>query len=227
MNFFLYNIISFVFNIHNRPFVTSTKINRINLNEDINIIDNNYLSNKYKKTIKYKNVLKGKNILEIFNYNSDNLIPQSELFNNNLNNITEIIYSYNIEKRNFIDEMLYFINKKNKIYIHIEQLFPRTNIYHIGVTFKSVAAHVRYDIRGFNIEAISKFIGDNNNTKLYEKTLFWDYTNKTIEQIVEYEKNMDHKYILGIYDCRHFVRNLTSWASNNPTPVWKLTKLLK
>tara|TARA_B100001175_G_scaffold223322_1_gene190261 strand:- start:212 stop:838 length:627 start_codon:yes stop_codon:yes gene_type:complete len=207
--------------------VISRKINRINLNEDINIIDNNYLSNKYKKTITYKNVFKRKNILEIFNYNSDNLIPQSELFNNNLNNITEFIYSYNVKKRNVIDEMFYMTNKRTKIYIHIEQLFPRTNIYHIGVTFKSVISNIRYDIRGFNIDVISKFIGDNNQTKLYEKTLFWDYTNKTVEEVVEYEKNMEHKYILGIYDCRHYVRNLTSWASNNPTPVWNLTKLLK
>ena len=61
---------------------------------------------------------------------------------------------------------------------------------------------------------------------LYYKTIFWDYSNKTIKEIIHYEKNLDYRYILGIYDCRHYVKNLTKWACNNPTPVWKLYKLI-
>lgn len=49
---------------------------------------------------------------------------------------------------------------------------------------------------------------------------------KTIKEIIDYEKNLDYRYILGIYDCCHYVKNLTKWACDNPTPVWKLYKLI-
>ena len=58
-------------------------------------------------------------------------------------------------------------------------------------------------------------------------TLFWGYSNKTIDEIVEYENSMEYRYILGIYDCRHYVRNLTKWTTNKSTPVWSLDRLVK
>ena len=77
------------------------------------------------------------------------------------------------------------------------------------------------------MDRLFNLLSDKAVSNLYTKTLFWDYSNKTIDEIIEYEKTIDHKYILGIYDCRHYVRNLTYWSCNNPTPVWKLTKLIK
>ena len=77
-------------------------------------------------------------------------------------------------------------------------------------------------MHGYNIENIN-FL----NKNLYDETLFWGYTNKTLKQIIDYESNLEYKYILGIYDCRHYVRNLTTWSMNKPTPIWKLSKLLK
>ena len=36
------------------------------------------------------------------------------------------------------------------------------------------------------------------------------------------KKKMEYNYILGFYDCRHYVRNLTQWSCYHPTPIWKL-----
>ena len=149
--------------------------------------------------------------------NLDNLnnIEYMNLFMNN--------YQKTITHSKFLkNELLFLLNKKVKVYIHIEQLFTKTNIYHIGITFKSISRNVRYDIHGFNINNLYNLLSYN----LYSKTIFWDYSYKTIKEIIDYEKNLDYRYILGIYDCRHYVKNLTKWACNNPTPIWKLYKLI-
>tara|TARA_Y100000816_G_scaffold129523_1_gene91329 strand:+ start:2582 stop:3199 length:618 start_codon:yes stop_codon:yes gene_type:complete len=190
------------------------------LNNLDNIEEMNLLMNNYKKTITHSKFLKEEKISEIFNYNID-IIPTHFHANFSLNTITNLILK-KVRPRNLKNEILFLLNKKVKVYIHIEQLFRKTNIYHIGITFKSVGGNVRYDIHGFNIDNLYNLLSYN----LYSKTIFWNYSNKTIKEIIDYEKNLDYRYILGIYDCRHYVKNLTKWACDNPTPVWKLYKLI-
>ena len=57
---------------------------------------------------------------------------------------------------------------------------------------------------------------------LIHSTFFWDHSDYKISEIIDYENDLDYKYVLGIYDCRHYVRNLTTWSCYNPTPIWKL-----
>ena len=222
MIFFMYYLITFILNIHSHMKLPVVPMKR-NLNL-LNNLDNietmNLFTNNYKKTITHSKFLKEEKISEIFNYNID-IIPTHFHPNLSLNNITNIILK-KVRPRNFKNELLFLLNKKVKVYIHIEQLFTKTNIYHVGITFKSIGGNVRYDIHGFNIDNLYNLLSYN----LYSKTIFWDYSNKTIKEIIDYEKNLDYRYILGIYDCRHYVKNLTKWACDNPTPVWKLYKLI-
>jgi len=113
----------------------------------------------------------------------------------------------------------FLLNRNTKIYIHLEQLIPYTNIYHIGVSFNRLTSSIRYDLRGLDISLI-------NNISTNSYTFFWDYTNYNINEIIEYENTLEFKYILGIYDCRHYVRNLTQWSCNNPTPIWRLIEYI-
>ena len=255
MNFFIHYIISFTINVnyymnyHRFPIISNRNLNLLHDNTDVNLEINNY-----KKTVTNSNFLKKETIMKIFNYKNlkqDNLkvffpnikdeIEERKKFltlykeyllskNQSLNsilihNITDFITT-NIKPRNLKNEFLYLINRKTKVYIHIELLFPGSNIYHIGISFKSLGYNIRYDIRGINLDIIYCFFKDNLQNELYSKTLFWGYTDKTLSEIIEYEKNIEYKYIIGIYDCRHYVRNLTKWACNKPTPVWKLIKLV-
>ena len=164
--------------------------------------------NSYNKKIFTNNKL-----FQVINKNHSKKITS---FSYNFLHVDKYFKIYNNKIQNNID---FFLFKKTKIFIHLEQLIPKTNIYHIGITFKDLFTEIRYDVRWIDI-------GFLNLKKTKSITLFWDYSNYTIDDIVAYEKQIEFDYILGIYDCRHYVRNLTYWACSNPTPVWKLYKLL-
>lgn len=226
MIFFIYYI--FTFNLNTLiDMKYPSKYKNINLNLLDDSIDLKSQLNNYKKTITRSKFLKEEKTMKLFNYNNVNLDNTNLLSINSIliNNVTDFV-SDNIKPRNIKNETLYLIDRKTKVYIHIELLIPRTNIYHIGVTFKSIASNIRYDIRGINLDNLYSFFTENLEKEMYSKTLFWAYSDKSLDEIIEYEKSIEHKYIIGIYDCRHYVRNLTLWACNKPTPVWKLIKLV-
>ena len=139
----------------------------------------------------------------------------------NINN-NNIIVSNNKNIINQKNEIDFILNKKIKVYIHLEQLFSKTNIYHVGITFKSINKSLRYDINGINIP-----ISDFYNKNLITRTIFWDYSNKTLAEVEKYEESLNYKYFLGLYDCRHYVQDLTMWSTNKSSPVWKLGRLIK
>lgn len=44
-------------------------------------------------------------------------------------------------------------------------------------------------------------------------TIPWGVTNYMFDEIESYEKKLHKKYRFGIYDCRHYVRKFTKWAT--------------
>ena len=58
-----------------------------------------------------------------------------------------------------------------------------------------------------------------------KKDIYWGESDKTLNEVQEFEKTLHKKYILGVNDCRHYVNKFTKWALDKPTPVWKLDKL--
>ena len=179
-----------------------------------------FFNNIYDKTISYKTIsYKTISYKTIFD-NKIDIIKK-----NSYKNFLELSNDYSIIKQKYNkreitnNEIDFILNKNIKVYIHLEQLISNTNIYHIGVTFKTILYNVRFDIGNFerfNLNIIKK-------TKKTKK-IFWGYSNKSLCEIINYENNMEYIYFLGFYDCRHYVRNLTAWSSDNPTPIWKLYK---
>lgn len=224
MIFFIYYINTFINNIYNRNYVNIIKKNKnLNLLENYNNIDNNFPAETYKKTITSSKLLKNYKRMEYYNYNTSIIIPNKSI---NKNTIITFIKNKYTKIQNIKYELQYIISKKTKIYIHIDLIFPRTNIYHIGITFRSILHDIRYDISGMNLDKLYNFFANNLVDEMYSKTIFWDYSDKTLPEIINYENNLQYKYILGISDCRHYVRNLTMWACNNPTPIWRLDNLV-
>jgi hypothetical protein len=138
-----------------------------------------------------------------------------------------IISSYNLLPRH---------RPQTAVYIHIEKFNEKYNLLHIGISFNSLCKNIRYDYRSFNDDhsyitenhilrknIIEPLIFDTNIT--YSKKILWGISNKTFDEIILYEKTLHKKYILGIYDCRHYVRNFTTWCLDKPTPIWRLNKL--
>ena len=168
--------------------------------------------------------------LSLLKFNLNNINNNNN--NNNNNNINNNINNNNFNlditkikclKENCKNQVLFLLNKKIKVYIHIEQLIQNTNIYHIGVSFNGIFDSIRYDLRGYNSIFYYNFLKKN----LKDYNYFWGYTDKSLHEIKDYEISLKYKYILGIYDCRHYVRNLTQWSTSNPTPIWRLHQLIK
>ena len=136
-----------------------------------------------------------------------------------------------------------------KIYINIEK--PNPIITHAGITFENNNKKIRYDFRAFNNDdnymtseesrknvtqmfplLDSKFFdfkGFNefrNNITFFSKEIFLGTTNYSLEEIILYEKTINKNYILGFYDCRHYVNELSLWCLNISIPIWNLDSLL-
>lgn len=230
MFFLLYNTILFILNAEKVLLYKNIAAASANINyKNLVMMENKEWSDNYKKIIKRTNIFKNEKILDTINYINSTLYTDnitSRILYNTLagynkmvdltENIPELLKYYTPSK-----ELMFLINKKTKVYIHIEQLVARTNIYHIGISFRSIASNIRFDIVGIHINNFRFFSSDKKT-----KNLFWGYSSKTLNEIVEYESKLEYRYILGIYDCRHYVKNLTEWTTGKGTPIWSLDKLV-
>ena len=132
----------------------------------------------------------------------------------------------------------------------MEKFNERFNLLHTGISFSDSFKTVRYDFRPFsnggsyetNIESRldseslfpqlnlpQEFNQDfrQHREELETKTIKWGETNKTWKEISDFEIEVlcAKRYILGVYDCRHYTRDFTKWCCNNQTPVWSLDTL--
>lgn len=141
------------------------------------------------------------------------------------------------------------ISPKTQVHLHLERFNSDFNLYHIGISFKNEDIVLRYDYRPFcdptkceyktiNNIGVSSTSVINKEVRLIDKiykfyipetlpnkTIYWGETSKTLDEVVEFEKTLQKKYILGINDCRHYVNRFSRWALNKRTPIWKLDKL--
>ena len=136
-----------------------------------------------------------------------------------------------------------------KVYINIEK--PNKIITHTGITFENNNNKIRYDFRAFNKDDdyLTTEESRKNVTLMFPKIdpKFFDYkgfseyrtnitffskeillgeTDYSLKEIIEYEKTINKNYILGLYDCRHYVNELTLWSLNMSIPIWNLDRLL-
>ena len=81
----------------------------------------------------------------------------------------------------------------------------------------------KIDARFFDYKGLNEF---RDNITFFSKEIFLGETNYSLQEIIEYEKNMNKIYILGFYDCRHYVNELTKWCLNFSIPIWNLDSLL-
>jgi hypothetical protein len=140
-------------------------------------------------------------------------------------------------------------NPKTQVHLHLEKFNNELNLYPIGISFKNEDIVLRYDYRPFCDPTKCEYKTINNIgvsssgvinkelrliDKIYKfyipetlanKTIYWGETSKTLDEVVEFEKTLQKKYILGINDCRHYVNRFSRWALNKRTPIWKLDKL--
>ena len=146
------------------------------------------------------------------------------------------LFLFLFESKNGFSQPL--IHKKVIVNLHLEKFNKFYNLYHIGISFKNENENkvLRYDYRPFceekslnanQLVIIDKFYKLLLSKTIENITIFWGETNKTLEEIEIFEKTLQKKYILGIYDCRHYVNGFSLWSLNKRTPIWKLHKFYK
>ena len=137
------------------------------------------------------------------------------------------------------------------VVLHIEKFNARPALYHIAIEFEDVFQNKkRYDFRPGTVHRtylttitqrndIQLLMPDlwpenyqdvymeyRTNMDLFSKTIYWGKTQKTWDEIVNFEKQyLCKKYILGYYDCRHYVSNFAMFTTGNRTPIWTLNSL--
>tara|TARA_B100000676_G_scaffold313165_2_gene391912 strand:- start:1643 stop:2134 length:492 start_codon:yes stop_codon:yes gene_type:complete len=155
----------------------------------------------------------------------------------------------------WLAQEIFSFTMMKRVYLHMEKFHEPLNLLHTGVSFSdNFGKNVRYDFRPFGsgstyetsasdrvdferlfpIAATQEFLTQDfcddfrrYRKELDTKTILWGVTNKTWKEIGEFELEYlcARKYILGIYDCRHYTREFTLWSCNNATPVWNLNAL--
>ena len=150
----------------------------------------------------------------LININNKEVILHLEKFNEKYN-LLHIGISFRGYYRNLRYDYRAFNEHRSSITTDINRqdirlMFPDLNIpnNYIDTTYNEYTETLHNDL-------------DNK----YRKDIYWGMTNKTFKEIIDYEKTLNKKYKLGIYDCRHYVHYFTKWCLNNPTPIWRLYEL--
>jgi len=128
--------------------------------------------------------------------------------------------------------------RPNKVYLHLEKFNERYNLLHVGISFDDSLKKIRYDYRAFKKDEDYVTIESEESNELFpnmyiptdiddyadieKRTIYWGTCYKSLHEIINFEKSLHKRYILGIYDCRHYVNKFSIWALNKPSPVWNL-----
>ena len=136
-----------------------------------------------------------------------------------------------------------------KVVLHLEKINPY--FIHTGISFKRLNRNIRFDYRSFNDNNnyitneesrknfreifpglnlpenfnYEEFTIYRKNIDFYKKDIVLGYTKMNLKKIIEFEKTLHNKYIIGIYDCRHYTNKLINYSLNKTIPIWNLNSL--
>ena len=136
-----------------------------------------------------------------------------------------------------------------KVVLHLEKINPY--FIHSGISFRRLNKNIRFDYRSFNDNNnyitneesrknfrqmfpglnlpedfnYEEFNSYRENIDSYKKDIVIGYTKINLNKIIDFEKTLQKKYILGIYDCRHYTNKLLKYSLNKTIPIWNLNSL--
>jgi hypothetical protein len=104
-----------------------------------------------------------------------------------------------------------------EVLLHVEQIFKRIPIYHVGVGYKIGPLRTRFDFHPKERFAVA-ITGR-------RKVISLGKTKKNLPQILNYEKKLNKNYFLFFNDCRHYSNQILEFtdpemvASNVVNPL--------
>ena len=115
-----------------------------------------------------------------------------------------------------------------KVILHLERFSQLHPLLHAGIEFQDGESSCRFDFRPGPVRSTYRchFVDEERPLTDSNKVVLWGYTEKSWDEIIAFEnQNLCKRYILGVYDCRHYVRAFAEWSTGRPTPVWRLFEL--
>tara|TARA_B100002051_G_C16336126_1_gene439321 strand:+ start:141 stop:620 length:480 start_codon:yes stop_codon:yes gene_type:complete len=136
---------------------------------------------------------------------------------------------------------------QKKVFLHLERFSRRHNLLHAAISFEDdlpFGEVRRFDFRPYCSEPTywmedteehqarwpPELIIDDpgEGPALASKTIHWGVTNRTWKEIMQFEnERLCQRYVLGLYDCRHYVSRFAEYATGVPTPIWRLRDLFE
>lgn len=133
------------------------------------------------------------------------------------------------------------------VFIHLDKFSERHNLLHVGISFHDRYGRMRFDFRpnindksymtsASDIKSSRIWIPDykdedffayRENRHIETRSIKWGSTQQDWDDILHFEKELSQRYLLGVYDCRHYVHHFTTWSTGKGTPIWSLHKLWK
>lgn len=139
-----------------------------------------------------------------------------------------------------------------RVILHVERFGKRHSLLHTAISFQGpletrrfdfrmgdvngtylTTAEQRSDLRALipgmhipesEIEAYADFRHEIDSSA---KQMVWGETDRSWGEIMAFEQTLCHRYILGIYDCRHYVNAFSRWSTGTGTPIWRLHLLYR
>ena len=135
-----------------------------------------------------------------------------------------------------------------QVSLHVERFSMKHNLLHAAISFSDGHDERRFDFRPFVPpgqsyettvaerlhygQCMVDFlclveVGSVQDSLLTSKQICWGTTTKSWAEILDYEAHLaKRRYVMGVYDCRHFSSELALFTTGRRTPVWDLHRLL-
>ena len=137
------------------------------------------------------------------------------------------------------------------VFLHMEKFSSRHNLLHTAISFEDFCEVRRFDFRPGYVNGtylttetqridlnemmpgiwipegdLSMYADYRHNIMKHSKILRLGSTKRSWDEIMEFERDfLMKRYILGVYDCRHYVSEFSQWSTGVVTPIWRLREL--
>lgn len=128
-----------------------------------------------------------------------------------------------------------------RVTVHMELFQPRLRLLHTGISFRNGRRCVRFDFRPFHdggsyvttaterraLRHLPPDLATLHAPSMPRRDAHWGVTDRTFDEILDFEAThlARRRYVLGVYDCRHYVSEFATWAVQRPLEVWRLHAL--
>ena len=102
-------------------------------------------------------------------------------------------------------------SSRSDLFLMFPDLHPSLMKFFLNNIFKNYSTYIK--------------LLNNDKKNIYKIKIPYGITYKSFQEIEDYEKIINKKYILGFYDCRHFTKNFLLMTTNKSINIYNLSNI--